>query len=94
MTEAFLNCYIWVVGANTETIKNNCLVFFVKKVFKYNSLLDIEFRNANDNLTPFFEVQVPDFMIQGVTEKLSEEILNGKKQKVYYNNLKKIWYVE
>ena len=95
MNEAFLDCYIWVVSAFTEIKKEkNCLQFSVKKVFKYNSLLDVEFKNANDNLTPFFEVQLPDFIIQGVSEKISEEVKNGKEQFVWYNSLKKIWYIK
>jgi len=93
-SESFLNCYIWVVGGYTEQKTETTSVKYpVKKVFKYNSSEDKTFEKANDNMTPFFEFQIPHFLIQGISEQNAIDVISGAPFYIFYNPAKNIWFV-
>jgi hypothetical protein len=71
--KAFLDCYIWVVGAYDITpMSESIRRYQVKNIFKYNSLKDRDFKHQNDIVNKHsFEVQIPDFLIKGVTNWIS-----------------------
>jgi hypothetical protein len=64
-------------------------------MFFYNSLEDRTFERSNYNLTFAFEVQLPEFVIEGVTREISEKVFNGEmKAIVVYNPKTKKWSVK
>jgi hypothetical protein len=77
MNNAFLDCYIWVIGLYQYWIDGDLFVYNTKKVFYYNSLNDRTFENANDNSTHAFEIQIPEFCIDNVTTELSKKTCDG-----------------
>lgn len=96
MSKAFLDCYILVVGAYTEFEKtSDHIEYQIKKIFKYNSLEDRDFRYQNDNRSPYFEIQLPHFLIQGVTENLCEKLISKTSMvNIWYNKEKDNWYIK
>ena len=74
----FLNCYIWVVGAYDYKNINGEKIYKLKKIFFYNSLTDRTFDNQNELSSYSFEIQIPEFVITGVTREISEMVIEGK----------------
>jgi hypothetical protein len=92
MSESTLNCYIWVIGAHSYQEKDNLQMYNLKKIFFYNSLEDRTFENSNYNLTFSFEVQLPEFVIEGVTPEISEKVFRKElNAAIFYNKETKKW---
>jgi hypothetical protein len=90
--KAFLDCYIWVVGAyDVLYFPNDIRRYQVKEIFKYNSLEDRDFKRQNDVVDSHsFPVQIPDFLIEGVTEEMS---LSKKVTAIHYDVKKDKWFL-
>jgi hypothetical protein len=73
--KAFLDCYIWVLGAFDYEIKNEQKYYKLKNIFFYNSLNDRSFKHQNDLSSYSFEIQIPEFVIKKVTRQISEKVI-------------------
>jgi hypothetical protein len=96
-----LDCYILVIGASDSSIDPRSTIFYLRKLFKYNSLTDKTFFHQNQNTNSnSFEVQIPDFALEFLGKKElfyildnAEQLIETKKRFISYRPKDNTWYV-
>jgi hypothetical protein len=100
--EPTIDCYVLVIGASDsgfKSIKNS--MFFLRDIFKYNSLEDKTFSRQNDNMkSNSFEIQIPQFALQYLDNNNMKYIIKNykmlietKKRFISYRPMDNTWYI-
>jgi hypothetical protein len=99
--EPTIDCYVLVIGASDSSVNLKKSLFYIRKLFKYNSLTDKTFFHQNQNMeSNSFEVQIPEFAIQYLDKrtmnyivKNARSLIETKKRFISYRPIDNTWYI-